>query len=474
MKSKKLTIKQKFLYGFGDVFGGGGFTIIGLLYTFYLTDVIGLKMIFVAPITFIATAWDAISDPLMGHITDQTKSKMGRRRPYFLFGSMFVLLAFVYLWSPFDFDTQIAKFIYALSAYMLYCTAFTVVMVPYVAYGAELTNDYVERTKLGTVRLILSNASSLVVAILPLTIINLFDDMRMGYLAMSIIFGLMFAAGILSVFFVGKEEKIDEARIKHKLNFFKSFKEALSIKTFRQLIFVYLCGTMGMDIMVAILVYYVKYYVGIEASFVQLFLGTAMITQMVFIPIWTKHIIKTNKSKTYFRGAMIVIVFLSSLLFIPPGYNMYFYLAIIFLVCMGMSAVMFVPHVMFPDCTDVAELAYGKRMEGRLSGVMTFCRKCGRAVGTGSLTLALGLLGYIEGDIGRVSIQSDMVINGIKIILTVFPIIFIAIASLIVRNYVLDGDTHNRLIKHLDFINGKQGGEKMSEAEVEKMKQKLI
>ncbi len=472
--TKKLRFRQKLLYGFGDIFGNGGFTIIGLLYTFYLTDILGLKIIYVAPITLIANTWDAVSDTFMGHITDQTKSRWGRRRPYFLFGSFFVLLSFVYLWAPFDFDTQIAKFIYALSALMLYCTVFTVVMVPYIAYGAELTNDYVERTKLGTIRLILSNLSAFIAAIFPIAIINMFSDIRMGYLAMGIIFGLLFASSILSVFFVGKEQKLPEEKIKHKLNLFTSFKEAFSIKTFRKLVFLYLAGTLGMDIIILILVYYVKYYVGIDESNVQTFMGIAMITQMVFIPIWTKYIIKTNKSKAYLFGAIIAIISLSTLIIIPPGSHVNIYLLIIFLVCTGMSAVMFIPHVMFPDCTDVAELAYGKRMEGRLSGIMTFLRKFGRAIGSSTITLTLGLLGYVESVGSEAVTQSKMVVTGIGVIISVFPITFFIIAVFIVRHYPLDGQTHNKLIAHLDYTNGKPDGIQLTPTELAEMKEKLI
>jgi len=471
---KNLSFKQKLLYGLGDVFGGGGFTILGLLYAFYLTDILGLKIIYVAPITLIGNLWDAISDPLMGHITDQTHSNMGRRRPYFLYGSIFVLLAFIYLWAPFDFDSQIAKFVYALSAYMFYCSVFTLVMVPYVAYGAELTNDYVERTKLGTVRMILSNISSLIVAVFPLMIVNMFEDIRMGYLAMSIIFGVIFAGSILSVFFVDREEDLPAEKVKHKLNLFQSFGEAFRIKTFRKLIFVYLAATMGMDVIVTMLIYYVKYYVGISESFGSVFLGVAMATQIIFIPIWTQYIIRTSKVKAYMSGVVIAVIFLSSLLFIPAGANMYVYLGVIVLVCIGMSAVMFIPHVMFPDCTDVAELAYGKRMEGRLSGIMTFIRKCGRAIGLSSFTFILGLLGYVESVDGAAVVQSYTVIKGIGIMMSAFPIVFFIIAGFIAKDYKLDGQTHDRLIAHLDFTNGKEGGIELSKSEVLELKRKLI
>lgn len=471
----RLTFKQKLLYGLGDVFGGGGFTILSFLYTFYLTDIIGLNAFYVTPIVFVSNVWDAISDPLMGHITDQTKSKYGRRRPYFLYGPIAIIIAFTALWAPIDFNSQIAKFVYILFAYVLYNTVFTVVMVPYFAYGAEITRNYNERTKLGTVRLIISLTSSLIVVATPLTIVHLFNNIRMGYFAMSVVYGCLFAFSVLSVFFVGKEKKINVEKTKHKLQPIQSFKEALRVKSFRQLVLIFIIGSISIDTITLMMLYYVKYYIGVAESYSQLFLGVAMVTQIIFVPVWSKVALKKSKSTAYYYGSMIATVMLAILFFVPQGVNVYVYLVIVFFVCIGLSAIVFMPHTMFPDVTDVAELVYGKRMEGRLSGIQTFCRKCSKAIGLATITTILGLIGYQEASIsGEFVQQSDSVIKGLKLIMTILPVVVVTIAGQIAKRYPINSENHRKLTQHLSFLNGEGEGVELSHEELQRMKETLI
>src|SRR6056297_2904047 len=97
---QRLPLKTKILFGAGDIFGGGAFNIINFFYAIFLTDVIGLNMIFVSPIFLIGKFWDAITDPVMGSITDRTNSRFGRRRPYFLAGILLGCASFFTPGSP--------------------------------------------------------------------------------------------------------------------------------------------------------------------------------------------------------------------------------------------------------------------------------------------------------------------------------------------------------------------------------------
>ena len=102
---------------------------------------------------------DAISDYLMGIISDKTKSKYGKRRVYMIFGSLPYGLIFILLWLvPFGPDTaQFYKFLYYCFAYLLFNTAWTVVYVPYNSLTANMTSDYDERTSLNVIRIIMAN-----------------------------------------------------------------------------------------------------------------------------------------------------------------------------------------------------------------------------------------------------------------------------------------------------------------------------
>jgi len=95
--NEKVPFITKFFFGFGDVYGGGVFNIINFFYAIFLTDVVKIPPVYASTIFFVGKIWDAITDPIMGYISDRTKSRWGRRRPYFLFGVPFIFLSLIHI-----------------------------------------------------------------------------------------------------------------------------------------------------------------------------------------------------------------------------------------------------------------------------------------------------------------------------------------------------------------------------------------
>ncbi|MBU1020112.1 MAG: MFS transporter, partial [Firmicutes bacterium] len=170
--NRKPTKKNILSYAVGDLYGGGAFFIIGALFLVFLTDVAGLSPALAGTIILVGKLWDAFTDPTMGYISDNTKSRYGRRRIYFLIGIVPIFISWVLLWSSFGFESTVAKFVYYLIIYLLFNTVFTLIMVPYNSMPAEMTKDYADRSKLITVRMLFSQGGMLLGAVLPLTIIN--------------------------------------------------------------------------------------------------------------------------------------------------------------------------------------------------------------------------------------------------------------------------------------------------------------
>ncbi|MCP4757533.1 MAG: MFS transporter, partial [Proteobacteria bacterium] len=205
--NEKLGLTTKIGFGVGDIYGGGSMVIIGFYYLFFLTDVLLITPALAGLAFLVSKIWDAISDPLMGIISDRTRTRFGRRRPYFLAGIVLVFASFVMLWYPVDFSREMHRFVYVVGAYLFFSTVITLVMVPYNALSSELTLDYNERTSLTTFRIFFSSFSSLVCAVVPLEIVKLFPDVRSGYIFMGVSFGLLFALPFLAVFFSTSERK---------------------------------------------------------------------------------------------------------------------------------------------------------------------------------------------------------------------------------------------------------------------------
>ena len=157
---EKLSLKTKIGFGVGDIFGGGSMMIIGFYYLYFLTDVMLLSPSLAGTAFLVSKVWDAVTDPVMGIISDRTRTRFGRRRPYFLAGIVLIFLSFFAMWYPVDFAKEMHRFIYILAAYVFFSTVITMVMIPYNALVPELTPDYNERTSLTTFRIFFSGLSS--------------------------------------------------------------------------------------------------------------------------------------------------------------------------------------------------------------------------------------------------------------------------------------------------------------------------
>ncbi|PNR98661.1 sugar transporter [Petrotoga mexicana DSM 14811] len=472
MKSKKLPLKTKLFYASGDIFGGGAFNIINFFYAIFLTDVIGLKMQYIAPILLIGKIWDAVTDPLMGFITDNTRTRFGRRRPYLLAGTFLIFISFFILWYPASFPNQLGKFIYALIAYIAFTTVYTMVMTPYTALGAELTLDYHERTSLNSYRLAFSLAAGLVCAVLPMLIVNAFSDIRTGYIMMAITFGLIFSIPWIGVFLFTKERK-EFSKEKSTFNFFNMFFEPFKIKSFRLLIAMYLFAYLSIDVVSTIFAYYTKYYIGNE-GLLPIALGALFITEIVFIPFYAFIAKKTSKNISYILGALVWCVAGFILFTLPPDVTMFHIILMAATIGAGVSGVAVMPHTIFGDVTDVAELKFGKREEGTLSGLMTFVRKVASGLAVAGVTFSLGLSGFVNPINGVEQPQPESFLFALRFIISFVPIILLVLGIIAAARYPLNPRRHEKLREYLEAKRENETIKEELEKEIIELKKELI
>ncbi|AEH51812.1 MFS transporter [Pseudothermotoga thermarum] len=442
--SDKLSLKTKIFFGAGDIYGGGVFNIVNFFYAIFLTDVVGLDPRCAAPVFLIGKIWDAITDPLMGMISDRTKSKWGRRRPYFLFGFPFVFLSFLLLWIPVGFSSTIGKFLYVLTTYLFLNTVTTMVMVPYQAFAGEITLDYHERTSLNTIRLFFSLASSLFCAVLPMIIVNAAPDIKRGYINMALFFGALFAIPWIGVFAFTKERGFEN--VPKRFDIKSMFLEPLKVRSFRLLLLVYLGSYLAIDAVSIIFAYFMRWYIG-KPQLLPLVLGTLILTEIAFLPVYAVIARKTSKKTAWLLGSLIWTV-ASILIFTlaNPSIPNAMLIALAFVTGAGVSAVAVMPHAMFGDVADVGELAFGERREGSFSGLMTFIRKVASAVTQSLILYILGFAGYNPQFVA----QPDRVIFVIRFILCFVPLILLAFSAIAAWKYPVSPTIHAELNRYLE------------------------
>ena len=163
---------RKILYAVSDYSFSFTDTTMSVLFAIFMTDVAGLSLSNAALVILIGHVWDAVTDPVMGFLTDRTRTRWGRRRPYLLFGAIPFGFMFAMLWFRPPTQNPILLTAYFTAAYFFYDTCVTLITMPYFALTPEMTQDYDERTSLTMYRMAFSITGSLTAFIVPLLIIG--------------------------------------------------------------------------------------------------------------------------------------------------------------------------------------------------------------------------------------------------------------------------------------------------------------
>ncbi|MAT93695.1 MAG: MFS transporter [Halioglobus sp.] len=474
-----ITLREKLIFGSGDIFIGGSQVIMAFYYLRFLTDVVQISPALAGTVVLVSKVWDAISDPVMGVITDNTRTRWGRRKPYFVLAFFGIITSFIALWYPVSFDTELKKFAYVLATYIYFSTIATVCLVPYSSMSSEISTDYEERNNINGIRLFFSQLSSLLAAVLPLTIVEMFDDPTAGWLAMAVIFSLFYAVPWLMMFvFTHERVPMSDERSQFSL---ASFLRPFEVRTFRKLLVMYFLAYLSMDVVAAVFQYYMYYYLDRKDE-ADLVIGTMLVTQILLIPAVVTLANRFGKATVYRYS--IVLWLLGACLMAAyrpdwPDYAIYLVAAV---VGSGVVGCVVMPWSIFPDVTDVGELRFGKRIAGSFSGVMTFSRKFSGAIGIFAVGVILEVSGYLppvremrEGRYTEIlQVQPDSVITALQLIVFLVPIALLVPAFLAARTYPLDKLTHNSLRRYLEFQRGEKSDSNLSDDELEAMRRLLI
>ena len=163
-------------------------------------DVIGLSPTKAGLAILLGKGWDAISDPLMGYISDHTKSRFGRRRIYLIVGFIPLALSFTMMWIPVQFSSETFILVWYIAAYLLFSTFLTMVWAPFTALNAEMSRDERKRHNLTFTRMVCSGIFGFLSATFPMVIVRQFPG-NQGWLVMGLTFGLFYSLPLILTFF---------------------------------------------------------------------------------------------------------------------------------------------------------------------------------------------------------------------------------------------------------------------------------
>ena len=431
-RSEKLSFWTKAAYAIGDLGNSvGPGTVIPFWYTIFLTDIARLDLRLVSLFWLIVTMWDAVNDPLIGFLSDRTRTRWGRRRPFLLFGAVPFGVSFVLLWLIPPFKDQALLFAYYTGVYMLYELAFTAVSCPYTALTPELTLDHDERTSLVTYRMAVSISAGLAAPLLfGLVIFPMFPARDPNaFRTIGLICGASFILPCLITFLGTRERR--EFQQERPLPLRESLGFVLRNYAFRYTLSIRILSWMPVVIAQAVFAYYLIYWIGMtedEASLVQ---GVILAVALMFLPVVLWLARRLEKKTAYIIAAATWTVVMLSILLVPEAVRTPVYI-VAALAGFGVSAAHVIPSAMDPDVLEVDELMSGRRQEGAYAGVSVFVQTLAQAGVLALLPAVLRWSGYVQPTAADPTPpQPASALTALRLLISVLPALLLA-ASIVV------------------------------------------
>ena len=432
---EKLTVKKKMGYGFSELGTMATEMLIRLYLLIFYTDLVGLRPQLAGYAVAIAIVWDAVTDPLMGVISDGTKTRWGRRRPYILFGAFFLGITLVMLFSEPPLSGQTGKFLYLLVSYILLNTAMTVVTVPHFALGREVTFNPNERTEVFGWRLLFGNIGFLAGTILPgifLISLGQNSDMQAGITAhqrAAVIVGLLIVIGSSVTFFSmrGLDKTTAPYSFTGVTSFLSFMSSAFSNMAFLPLFLAYCTAMIGLSLYSSLALYYYRYRLKLAEQNIQIILIVFILIFSLSLLFWVFITRKYGKKRpafwaSLFLGLATTIVYP----LLPEGKTV----PVLFIAatCGFLVGSIVIIESLVADTVDYDELICGNNREGLYSGFWKMGTKMSRAVALAITGHLLHLIGYMPNQIQSPEVEWRLALMfgpGVGFFITTGALIFL-------------------------------------------------
>ncbi len=462
MITEKLTVKEKVGFSLGDCASNLFFQTFMLFLLIFYTDVMGISAAAVGTMFLVTRIWDAFFDPIIGIIADRTKTRWGKFRPYLLwFALPFAVIGVLTFTTP-GFNTT-GKLVYAYITYSLMMMFYSAINVPYAALMGVITSNSEQRVILSSYRFVAAFSGGFIVQGTTLYLVSYLGkgNVQLGWqLAMSTIAGLAFV--LFMITFLTTKERVTPPK-EQKTKFKVDLKDLFSNKpwlmiagaTVFQLIYIVMRNSS--------IAFYFKYYVGDHDwnlfghvfhmsinDFTSTFLMTGTIATVVG-SILTKGFSKIFDKKNTYLGFLIVSSALSASFYFLAPQDVTLMFVLNLLVSFFFGPVSVLQWAMYTDAADFSEWENNRRATGLTMAASLFALKLGLSLGGALVGWILAYHGYIAN-----AIQSAESLNGIQMLMSVYPAVFGIIGGAIMIFYPL---TNKMMIKIEEDLNARRNKE---------------
>jgi len=389
--SATLPLRTKLFAGVGELGVSLKNQSLNRFLLFFYTDTLLLSPTVVGTILLLTKAWDAVIEPAMGYVSDTTRSRWGRRRPYVLLGSLPMGVCFYFLFAPPALST-VGLLAYLLVITLALYSCFSIFTVPYLAWGAELTSDYHERTTVVQVRSLFGLIGGVAGAALPMMVVARYADPRSGFAAMALMLGAAIAvSGLLTGVGVPDRgrERLPVPSLTH---FTRGLLGTFTNRDFR-IIFATIClMTIAASMSTAIQLVVVKYRLQLYDWF-PLFALVFGLSLALSFPVWLLLSRRLGKNGAMQLGLGLGCVTPLGWLLVQPGQVLAMAAFMVVAGAMAGSLTLAVSQAI--DVVDVDELHTGEQRAGAYFGIWAFGLKLATAVGQFLGGVLLDVVDYV-------------------------------------------------------------------------------
>jgi len=387
-------LRTKLFYGFGSVAYGVKDAGFGALLLLYYNQVVGLPAQLVGTAIMIALVFDAFADPIVGQISDNLRTRWGRRHPFMYASAIPVAVSYFFLWFP-PHLSQSAMFFYLVGMAIIVRTFITMFEIPNSAMIAEVTSDYDQRTSFLSYRYFFGVVGGAVMTFVTFRYILAPDAAHavgqlnpQGYVRYGLIACAVMASSIL-ISSLGTHRNIKYFRVpaQRRITLGQSLREmasSLSNPSFVMLMAAALCGSMAIGVSTSLLIYFNTYFWNLSAAQISLFQVGQLIAAIIGVTVATPLSKRLGKRRLAI-GLFIAFIAISSLpiglrlLGLFPANGSPFLLPILFVERLVVNALGIVVLIMFSSMlTDVVEdneLRTKRRSEGLFFAASSFVAK---------------------------------------------------------------------------------------------------
>ena len=464
--NKKLSVKTKIGYGIGCVCDNTLYTLSGTYLLLYLTTVAGVQPALAGTISAVGSVWEALVGPIMGSLSDNTVSRFGKRKPFMMFAAIPVAVITSLLFTAIN-AGPVVKGVYYTVAIILFWTSFSMEFVPYMSWGADLTDDYHERTSLRAYSYVFGQVGMLIGMVLPTIIVdwamNIGKTTQQSWQLVGMFCGISAGAALLisalsvkntdmakddpELIRMRAEKKAESEKyhgvhpLKRAIMILKEFASILKLKPMRYLLAASMLYLIANTLFSSDRVFFMTYNMGMSQKEISFIMLVITFSGIIFVPFISALSRRTDKKTVFMAGIGLAGVMMMAMRAVRID-GLSGIVAVSLMYSVANTCYWQLMPSMIYDIAEIEEMESGESHTGAVISFQALSESVCIAIGLQILGIILELSGFDESLPSPLAaggnealLQPESALTWVSNSFTLLPGIFMVLVGLVMLGY---------------------------------------